>query len=114
MQEQWKLDEKEYQDIENTSSAVHSSKASRVWLGLCLWLVICVGELGWVTQSSLALWLWTALFTLPGLYVTSRSALDALVDEGVLFILSAIQGGKSLVLFLAIEAQRLEDMLCTA
>lgn len=66
-----------------------------MWLGLYLWLVICLGEMGWVTQSSLALWLWVALFTLPTVYVTCRAAADALVEEGLLFVLSAIQGGES-------------------
>ena len=78
--------------------AAQSSKGSRVWLGFCLWLTICIGELGWVSQSSLALWLWVALFTLPGVYLTSRAALDALVDESVTFLLSALNGGQRSVL----------------
>lgn len=74
--------------------AARSSKSSRVWLGLCLWLVICIGELGWLNQSSLSLWLWVALFALPRLYVTSRTALDALVDDSLAFVLSAVHGGE--------------------
>ena len=78
--------------------AAQSSKGSRVWLGFCLWLTICIGELGLVSQSSLALWLWMALFILPGVYTTCRAALDALVDESVTFLLSALNGGQRSVL----------------
>jgi len=71
----------------------HSSKGSRFWLGGCMWVVVTLGELGWVTQASLAIYLWAALFTAPMVYLTCHMALDALVDECFAFLLSVLQGG---------------------
>lgn len=73
---------------------MHSSKGSRIWLAICLWLIVCVGEIGWLSQASLAMWLWVALFTLPTAYLACRAALDALVDEALAFLGSVLRGGK--------------------
>ena len=68
----------------------HSTKGSRFWLGCCMWLVITLGELGWVSQASLAIYLWAGLFTAPLVYLTCRTALDALVDECFAFLLTVL------------------------
>lgn len=64
-----------------------------VWLALTLWLIMCVGELGIVSQSVLVMYVWIALFTLPYLYRACRHALDALVEETLLFVAEVIRGG---------------------
>lgn len=64
-----------------------------VWLALVLWLVMCVGELGVVSQSVLVMYLWIALFSLPYFYRTCRHALDALVEETLLFVAEVVRGG---------------------
>ena len=69
---------------------------TRVWLGLALWAVALAGEARVLSQSALALVLWTALFALPPAYVASRAALDALVDEAVLFVGEVLRGGEVL------------------
>lgn len=64
-----------------------------VWLALTLWMTMCVGELGIVSQSVLVMYVWIALFTLPYLYRACRHALDALVEETLLFVAEVIRGG---------------------
>jgi hypothetical protein len=66
---------------------------STVWLALVLWLVMCIGELGIVSQSVLAMYAWIALFALPYFYRTCRHALDALVEETLLFVAEVVRGG---------------------
>lgn len=64
-----------------------------MWLALVLWLVMCVGELGVVSQSVLAMYAWIALFALPYFYRACRHALDALVEETLLFVAEVVRGG---------------------
>lgn len=73
--------------------AGHDSVGATVWLALVLWLVMCVGELGVVSQSVLAMYAWIALFALPYFYRTCRHALDALVEETLLFVAEVVRGG---------------------
>ncbi|CAL5225202.1 g7985 [Coccomyxa viridis] len=77
------------------------SMATTVWLALTLWLVMMIGELGIVTQSVMAMWLWIALFTLPFMYRACRHALDALVEETLLFVAEVVRGGERTTLSLA-------------
>ena len=42
------------------------------------------------------MWLWIALFTLPFMYRACRHALDALVEETLLFVAEVVRGGKTL------------------
>ncbi|CAK0787945.1 hypothetical protein CVIRNUC_011167 [Coccomyxa viridis] len=77
------------------------SMATTVWLALTLWLVMMIGELGIVTQSVMAMWLWIALFTLPFMYCACRHALDALVEETLLFVAEVVRGGERTTLSLA-------------
>ena len=39
------------------------------------------------------MWLWIALFTLPFMYRACRHALDALVEETLLFVAEVVRGG---------------------
>ena len=41
----------------------------------------------------MAMWLWIALFTLPFMYRACRHALDALVEETLLFVAEVVRGG---------------------
>ena len=41
------------------------------------------------------MWLWIALFTLPFMYRACRHALDALVEETLLFVAEVVRGGES-------------------
>ena len=43
------------------------------------------------------MWLWIALFTLPFMYRACRHALDALVEETLLFVAEVVRGGESLI-----------------
>ena len=54
-----------------------------MWLALALWGAACLGEVRLVGQASYACFLWVSLFALPPLYSTCRTALDALVGEGL-------------------------------
>lgn len=63
------------------------------WLALLLWTSMCLGELGIMHQSALIFVLWAMLFSLPALYVASKRALDALIEESFRFIVSAANGG---------------------
>ena len=40
------------------------------------------------------MWMWIALFTLPFMYRTCRHALDALVEETLLFVAEVVRGGE--------------------
>ena len=42
------------------------------------------------------MWLWIALFTLPFMYRACRHALDALVEETLLFVAEVVRGGETL------------------
>lgn len=44
----------------------------------------------------MAMWLWIALFTLPFMYRACRHALDALVEETLLFVAEVVRGGESM------------------
>ncbi|BDA40448.1 hypothetical protein COCOBI_01-1010 [Coccomyxa sp. Obi] len=79
----------------------HDSVGATVWLALVLWLVMCVGELGVVSQSVLAMYAWIALFLLPYFYRACRHALDALVEETLLFVAEVIRGGERMTLGMA-------------
>ena len=68
----------------------------KFWLGITLWAVIIIGESGLISQATLAMCVWAALFTLPFVYVSCQPALDALVDEAVSFASGAIQKGQIL------------------
>ena len=62
---------------------MHDSPATCVWAGLALWGVACLGELRLMGQATYACALWVSLFTLPLTYTICRTALDALVAEGL-------------------------------
>ncbi|EIE26867.1 hypothetical protein COCSUDRAFT_59374 [Coccomyxa subellipsoidea C-169] len=79
----------------------HDSVGSTVWLALVLWLVMCIGELGIVSQSVLAMYAWIALFCLPYFYRACRHALDALVEETLLFVAEVVRGGERMTLGMA-------------
>lgn len=42
------------------------------------------------------MWLWIALFTLPFMYRACRHALDALVEETLLFVAEVVRGGENI------------------
>ncbi len=42
------------------------------------------------------MWLWIALFTLPFMYRACRHALDALVEETLLFVAEVVRGGEAM------------------
>ena len=44
-------------------------------------------------MQVMAMWLWIALFTLPFMYRACRHALDALVEETLLFVAEVVRGG---------------------
>lgn len=44
------------------------------------------------------MWLWIALFTLPFMYRACRHALDALVEETLLFVAEVVRGGETTAL----------------
>lgn len=79
---------------ENTAVAGHRGKGTRFWLACTFWVVIVIGELGWLSQSSMAIMVWIALYSLPLVYVKSQAALDALVEEACVALLTALQAGK--------------------
>ena len=62
---------------------MHDSPATAIWMGLTLWGAACLGELRLLGQATYACALWAALFTLPLTYTVCRTALDALVAEGL-------------------------------
>jgi len=47
-------------------------------------------------MQVMAMWLWIALFTLPFMYRACRHALDALVEETLLFVAEVVRGGETL------------------
>ena len=49
-----------------------------------------------VAMQVMAMWLWIALFTLPFMYRACRHALDALVEETLLFVAEVVRGGETL------------------
>ena len=46
------------------------------------------------------MWLWIALFTLPFMYRACRHALDALVEETLLFVAEVVRGGEGILVSL--------------
>lgn len=64
-------------------AGVHDSPATAVWTGLALWGIACLGELRLLGQATYACALWAALFSVPLTYTICRTALDALVAEGL-------------------------------
>jgi hypothetical protein len=66
------------------------------WLALTLWGIMCFGELRFIEQSAMLILLWGMLFSLPPLYVASKRALDALIDELLRFVISVANGGSPL------------------
>ena len=47
-------------------------------------------------MQVMVMWLWIALFTLPFMYRACRHALDALVEETLLFVAEVVRGGETL------------------
>ncbi len=50
-------------------------------------------SIGAHAAQVMAMWLWIALFTLPFMYRACRHALDALVEETLLFVAEVVRGG---------------------
>eukprot|EP00884_Botryococcus_braunii_P001770 jgi/Botrbrau1/11594/Bobra.247_1s0014.1 len=71
------------------------------WLALTLWGIMCFGELRFIDQSAMLILLWGMLFSLPPLYVASKRALDALIDELLRFVISVANGGERNTLILS-------------
>ena len=72
---------------------------------MCYTVIIAALYLGHITPSAqdthmgaalqvMAMWLWIALFTLPFMYQACRHALDALVEETLLFVAEVVRGGE--------------------
>lgn len=78
--------------------------APTFYLGLCLWLIMLVGELKLLFQTTLLIVIWIGLFTLPLLYVESRWLLDSLVETGSCILKSALTRHYRPALYMALTA----------
>eukprot|EP00803_Ostreobium_quekettii_P006156 evm.model.scf_955.3 EVM.evm.TU.scf_955.3 scf_955:17341-21250(-) len=74
------------------------------YLGLCLWVVMLVGELKLLFQTTLLLIVWIGLFTLPKLYVENRWLLDKLARAGGAVLIAALRKRHRAALLLAVFA----------
>ena len=74
----------------------------KFYLAVCLWLVMLVGELKLLFQTSLALVVWIGLFTLPRLYVENKWLLDGLARAGFAVLIAALRRRHRATLLMAV------------
>lgn len=73
--------------------AGHDRTGTSVWLALTLWSIMAVGEAALMSQSSMCLAVWCALFGLPSLYIRCRHILDLLVEEALQLVAAFLRAG---------------------
>lgn len=57
---------------------------------------MALGEAGLLSQSSMSMTVWCALFGLPSLYLQCRHILDVLVEEALQLVAAFLQAGQPL------------------
>ncbi|KAL3160022.1 hypothetical protein ABBQ38_010408 [Trebouxia sp. C0009 RCD-2024] len=72
----------------------HDRTGTSVWLALTLWSIMAVGEAALMSQSSMCLAVWCALFGLPSLYIRCRHILDLLVEEALQLVAAFLRAGQ--------------------
>ena len=77
--------------------AGHDRTGTTVWRALTLWVVMALGEAALLTQSSMAIAVWCALFGLPSLYLQCRHILDVLVEEALQLVAAFLKAGQPLM-----------------
>lgn len=74
-------------------SAGHDRTGTTVWLALTLWTTMALGEAALLSQSSMSLAVWCAIFGLPSLYLQCRHILDVLVEEALQLVAAFLRAG---------------------
>ncbi|CAD7698066.1 unnamed protein product [Ostreobium quekettii] len=74
----------------------------KFYLAVCLWLVMLVGELKLLFQTSLMLVIWIGLFTLPRLYAENKWLLDGLARAGFAVLIAALRRRHRATLLMAV------------
>ena len=77
-------------------SAGHDRTGTTVWLALTLWTTMALGEAALLSQSSMSLAIWCAIFGLPSLYLQCRHVLDVLVEEALQLVAAFLRAGSLL------------------
>lgn len=72
----------------------HDRTGTTVWLALTLWTAMALGEAALLTQSSMSLAIWCAIFGLPSLYLQCRHVLDVLVEEALQLVAAFLKAGQ--------------------
>jgi len=80
-------------------SAGHDRTGTTVWLALTLWTTMALGEAALLSQSSMSLAVWCAIFGLPSLYLQCRHVLDVLVEEALQLVAAFLRAGGLLAIF---------------
>lgn len=73
--------------------AGHDRTGTTVWLALTLWTTMALGEAALLSQSSMSMAVWCAIFGLPSLYLQCRHVLDVLVEEALQLVAAFIRAG---------------------
>ncbi|KAL0053004.1 hypothetical protein WJX82_011350 [Trebouxia sp. C0006] len=72
----------------------HDRTGTTVWLALTLWTTMALGEAALLSQSSMSLAVWCAIFGLPSLYLQCRHVLDVLVEEALQLVAAFLRAGQ--------------------
>jgi hypothetical protein len=80
-------------------SAGHDRTGTTVWLALTLWTTMALGEAALLSQSSMSMAVWCAIFGLPSLYLHCRHILDVLVEEALQLVAAFLKAGGLLHIF---------------
>ncbi len=80
-------------------SAGHDRTGTTVWLALTLWTTMAMGEAALLSQSSMSMAVWFAIFGLPSLYLQCRHILDVLVEEALQLVAAFLRAGGLLSIF---------------
>ncbi|KAL0036414.1 hypothetical protein WJX77_006991 [Trebouxia sp. C0004] len=72
----------------------HDRTGTTVWLALTLWTTMALGEAALLSQSSMSLAVWCAIFGLPSLYLQCRHILDVLVEEALQLVAAFLRAGQ--------------------
>ncbi|KAL0037393.1 hypothetical protein WJX79_005832 [Trebouxia sp. C0005] len=82
----------------------HDRTGTTVWLALTLWTTMALGEAALLSQSSMSLAVWCAIFGLPSLYLQCRHILDVLVEEALQLVAAFLRAGQRGTLVFAAAA----------
>ena len=75
-------------------AAGHDCTGTTVWLALTLWTIMALGEAALLSQSSMSIAVWCAIFGLPSLYLQCRHILDVLVEEALQLVAASLRAGQ--------------------